>query len=382
MRVVDQSIDKSASQAGAAGPAAGQWRPLISVLLAVRDEEDRIGDCLAALAAQDYPPDRIELLVADGASSDGTVAAVQRFAASAPFVVMVIKNPKLCSAAGFNAGLRRARGDLIAILGARAVPEPSFLSASVRALEESGADAVGGVVIGEAAGLQAETVALSLGSAFGVGGARYRYATEAGEVDTINYATYRRELFSQVGGFDERMDNVEDDEFNYRLRAAGKRLYLTPEIRCHYRVRPTLIALALQYARYGYPKIRVLRRHPRQMRPRQFVPAALVLGLAVSLLASLLPGRRSRVAGWAFRLLLASYVGAALAASIATAKQHGWRYLPLLPLAFAAMHLSYGGASLVGTIRFWLLPVVLGRAEPSDVPSFPSSPTAIQESAS
>jgi len=96
----------------------------------------------------------------------------------------------------------------------------------------------------------------------------------AAEVDTINYGAYRHEVFAQLGGFDETMTNVEDDEFNYRLRAAGGRLFLTPAIRCDYEARTGIIALIRQYARYGYPKIRVLRRHPRQMRARRRFPGA------------------------------------------------------------------------------------------------------------
>src|SRR5205823_4088051 len=104
-------------------------------------------------------------------------AMLHEFAASAPFRVDLIDNPKGTAAAGFNQALGMAGGEVIVILGARAMPAPTFLSASVHALETSGADAVGGIVTAEAAGLQAEVVALALGSRFGVGDARYRYAS-------------------------------------------------------------------------------------------------------------------------------------------------------------------------------------------------------------
>jgi succinoglycan biosynthesis protein ExoA len=340
--------------------------PLVSILLAVRNDAASLIGCLEALAAQDYPADRLELIVADGGSADGTVEAVQRFAAAARFPVRLTANPRGNAPAGFNAALRQARGEVIVMLGARARPAANFLYTSVRALQESGADAAGGVVTGEAAGLQAEAVALALGSRFGVGGARYRYAFQAGEVDTLNYGAYRREVFDRIGGFDETMDNVEDDEFNYRLRAAGGRLYLSPEIRCRYRVRPSILALARQYARYGYPKVRVLRRHPRQMQPRQFAPALLVGGLLLTGLAAL----ANRYARPAFGLLFGAYTLASLTVSLRLSLRHGMRYLPLLPVAFAAMHFSYGAASLAGAVRFLLLPALLGREEPSEVPRF------------
>jgi succinoglycan biosynthesis protein ExoA len=173
-------------------------------------------------------------------------------------------------------------------------------------------------------------------------------------------------VFTEVGGFDETMDNVEDDEFNYRLRAAGKRLYLTPEIRCRYSVRPSLLLLAQQYCRYGYPKVRVLLRHPRQMRARQFAPAVLVTALALSLLAS----PRFVLARWLFWLTAIAYTAALGGVSMGLARRHGWRYLPLLPVAFAGMHFGYGASSLLGAIRFALLPALLRRPEPPSVPAF------------
>jgi succinoglycan biosynthesis protein ExoA len=340
--------------------------PLVSVLLAARNEEASINACLVALAHQDYPPDLIELVVADADSEDATATTVDRFAACAPFTVKAVRNPRRTAAAGFNTALRHARGAVIVILGARARPEPGFVAACVAALRASGADAVGGVVRGCGEGLQGRVNALALGSRFGVGGARYRYGGRAGEVDTVNYGAYRRDVFARIGGFDETMTNVEDDEFNYRLRANGGRLTLSPEIRCEYYVRPTLSGLARQFVRYGYPKVRVLRRHPQQMQPRQFAPAAFVSVLLCA--AAVAPRLR------AGRLLLAlaggAYLAASLAISFRLARRHGWRTLPLLPVAFVGMHLGYGIASLAGSVRFLLWPALARRREQPEIPCF------------
>lgn len=338
----------------------------VSVLLAVRNDAALLRRCFAALAAQDYPSDRMEVIVADGDSSDDIVALVRAFAQAAPFSIRLVQNRRRSAAAGFNAGLRVARGTVIVILGARAVPAPSFLSRSVEALQSSGAAAAGGVVSAAASGLEAETVALALRSPFGVGDARYRFSLTAGHVDTLNYGAYRREVFAEAGGFDEAMDNVEDDEFNYRLRARGKRLYLSPEIRCGYVARPRLASLARQFARYGYPKVRVLRRHPRQMRPRQFVPAALV----AALICGLAGYRYFRVARGLFWTALGSYAVSNAAASAWIARRDGWRFLPLLPLAFAGMHFGYGAASLAGVLRFLVWTALRRRQEPAEVPFF------------
>jgi succinoglycan biosynthesis protein ExoA len=334
-----------------------------------------LADCLRSIAEQDYPAELTEIIVADGASCDCSRSVVERFERESGRGVHWIENPGLSAPCGFNAALQSASGEVLIILGVRALPAKDFVSTSIAALDRSGADAVGGVVSARGAGLQGQAIALALASRFGVGGASYRYASSPGDTDTLNYGAYRRAVFEELGGFDERMENVEDDEFNYRLRAAGKRLYLDPSIRVSYRVRPSLFALFRQYVRYGYPKARVLRRHPRQMRPRQFIPALLVLtlcsGLALAPFSSI--GRRL------LTMTAVAYAGASLSASLSIARGRGWRYLALLPLAFAAMHLGYGWASLLGTVRFLLIPALTGRPDPSAVPLV-SNRSAIVES--
>jgi succinoglycan biosynthesis protein ExoA len=346
--------------AGSQSDATGEL-PLVSVLIAVRNDGDFLRRCLAALGTQDYPHDRLEVVIADGRSTDETPAVIGDFCAEAPFRVLAINNACLSAASGFNAALKLAEGTLIVLLGARAEPVGDFISESVRVLQRTGADVAGGVVTGDAKGLQSEAVALALASPFGVGDAHYRYASQSGFVDTLNYGMYRRELFEELGDFDEELTNVEDDEFNYRLREAGKLLYLSPAIRCRYHVRPTLTSLARQYARYGFPKIRVLLKHPRQMRPRQFAPAALVTALAIAALGSV----RFAAARRLLLLIAAAYGACSLLASVATARRSGWRYLPLLPFAFAGMHFGYGAASLLGTARFgmpWLIQTLRSAA--------------------
>jgi succinoglycan biosynthesis protein ExoA len=347
-------------------PMRSDHAPFVSVLLAIRNEAPLLRGSLAAIAAQDYPSERMEVVVADGASVDGSRGMVEAFAASHPFPVRIVDNPKRSAAAGFNAGLQLARGTVIVILGARALPAPTFLTESVLALNESGADVVGGVVRAFAEGAEAQAAALALGSPFGVGDARYRYSQSAGDVDTVNYGAYRSSVFQEAGGFDETMDNVEDDEFNYRLRAAGKRLYLSPRIRCAYVSRPTIASLAAQYARYGYPKVRVMLRHPKQMRPRQFAPA----GLVAALLLGLAGYSRWELARRLFWLTTGAYTFASLVASCAIVRRSGLRYLPLLPLAFGAMHISYGAASLAGVLRFLVWPILWRLPEPSEIPMF------------
>ncbi len=312
--------------------------PLVSVLIPMRNEERFIGACLRSLAAQDYPHDHFELLVIDGESTDDSPRIVQRFAADTDIEVRLLENPALKTAPALNIGLNTARGEVIVRVDAHAEVAPDFLSQSVAALKETGADAVGGPIDSMAEGLVGEAIALAMSSPFGVGNAAFRYSQEPQYTDTVAFAAYRRDVFERIGGFAEDIDFGEDDEFNYRLGDAGGKIFLTPKIRSIYHTRSSLPTLFQQYRAYGRAKVKVLRRHPAHARLRQVIPATFVGALGGLWLTSPL----IRPFRGLLRLLLTLYVFAALAASAKIASEKGWRYLPVLPLAFACLHVSYG----------------------------------------
>jgi succinoglycan biosynthesis protein ExoA len=312
--------------------------PLVSVLIPMRNEERRIEACLQSLAAQDYPRERFEVLVMDGASSDRSRELVDDLARRENLPLRLIDNPGRTTARGLNLGLLAARGDVIVRVDAHAAVAPDFLKESVTALRETEADGVGGPIESAGEGLVGEAIALAMSSPFGVGNAHFRHSRETRYADTVAFPAYRRSLFDEVGRFAEDIEYGEDDEFNYRLGDAGKKLLLTPRINSIYYTRSSLPALFRQYLGYGRAKVEVLRRHPRQARPRQFVPALFVAALATLSALSLLSGIFRR--GLLFVAL--SYLAALFAFSLRIASGRGWRYLPILPPAFACLHTAYG----------------------------------------
>ena len=328
--------------------------PRVSVVIPARNEERYIERCLRSLIAQDYPLSRLEVIVADGDSTDATPLLVSRLAASSPLPIRLLPNPGRTTACGLNVGVRNASGDVIIILGAHSEAAPTFVSSSVAALDRSGADAVGGPIDTVAEGRVGQAVALALSSPFGVGDARFRYSQDEGPVDTVAFAAYRRQVFDKIGLFDESLSSNVDDEFNYRLAHAGGRLWLSPDIHSRYFSRSSLKALLRQYWRYGHWKMPVAQRHPRQIRPRHLVPSLLVAVLAVSgLLAPL-----SRLARIVFAATAISYAIASIIAATAIAARQGWPYLPWLPPAFACIHIGYGLGFWAGLLRFAVLPAL------------------------
>ena len=321
----------------------------VTVIMPVRNEGAFMARSLRAVLEQDYPPDLMQVLVADGMSDDATREVVEELARAHPaHTVEIVDNPGGIVPTGFNAALSRAVGHVIVRVDGHTVIAKDYVSSCVTALERSGADNVGGRMDAAGHGRVGEAIALATSSPFGVGDSQFHYASGEQWVDTVYLGAWRREVFDRVGGFDPEMVRNQDDEFNYRLRAAGGRILLTDRIRSRYYSRASLRRLFRQYRQYGFWKVRVLQKHPKQMSLRQFVPpafAAAVVGGAV-----LAPTSRGVRRLWV--ATLAAYGLAAVTASVSVARRSGWRHLPLLPLAFAAMHLGYGGGFLAGLVRF------------------------------
>ena len=332
--------------------------PPVSAIVAMRDEEAFIGKCLDSLAAQDYPSELLEILVVDGRSTDRSREIVSTKQENMPRL-RLLDNEKLISPAAFNIGIREARGQVLIIISAHCYLAPDYVTSCVEYLSKTDADCVGGPIetIGETD--TARAIALAMSSPFGVGDALFRYSEREQYVDTLAFGAYRREVFERVGLFDEKLAGSEDDEFNYRLRSHGGKLLLTPAIRSFYYGRGSLAALCRQYFRYGLGKVRVVARHPKLVRLRHFVPALFVASLIVCALLGL-------ASPW-FALLLALVIGCylvfSLSAAARIAAREGWRYLPLLPAAFACLHLSYGAGFLLGVGRFLIQRVTQPRSQ-------------------
>ena len=321
--------------------------PFVTVIIPVRNEAGYIGRCLQALAAQDYPRDRFEVIVLDGGSTDFTEDEVRLTAETAGLTVFYAGNPKHTAAAGFNLGLTLAHGAVIVRLDGHCRPATGFIAASVRVLETTGADAAGGPIETRGHGAVGRAIALAMSSGFGIGDTAFRHAG-AGlqDTDSVPYGAYRRDVFERVGNLAEDIDRGEDDEFNYRLRSAGGRIVLSPEIRSTYYCRETLPALARQYWGYGLAKAAVLQRHPYRVRPRHLVPSALVLAVG----GGIVLGSVSRWFGRIAWLAAGAYALANALATLRLAPQNK-REARYLPLAFACIHLPAGAGMLVGFVQ-------------------------------
>ena len=253
--------------------------PFISVLMPVRNETAFIQRSLAAVLAQDYPRDRMEIVIADGLSTDGTREAIKAVQLRNPNVIL-IGNPGKIVSTGLNAALRVAKGEIIIRVDGHCEIATDYVSRCVSHLADPNVDCVGGPLetIGET--YPARAIAAAMSSSFGVGGSAFRVGTrEAKFVDTVAFPGFRRETIQRAGPFDEELVRNQDDEYSYRVRKLGGRILLAPDIQSRYYSRASFRKLWKQYFQYGYWKVRVLQKHSRQMSARQFVPPLFVIAL-------------------------------------------------------------------------------------------------------
>ena len=321
--------------------------PFVSVVMPVRNEAAFIRRSVGSVLAQDYAADRLEVIVTDGCSTDGTADIIRALAAEDPRVCL-LQNTGRIVATGLNQAVAAARGEIIVRVDGHCEIAADYVRCCVAHLVRGEADGVGGPLetIGETP--VARAIAAAMSSPFGVGDSAFRTAPAAASiVDTIAFPAYTRRILDLAGPFDVDLVRNQDDEYNYRLRKLGGRLMLAADVRSRYYSRSSFRLLARQYFQYGYWKVRVLQKHPLQMRPRQFVPPAFVVALAGSaLMAPWLP------TGILAAAIGASYVVANLAATVSVARRAGIGVAPYLPLSFAILHFSYGCGFVVGAIRF------------------------------
>jgi GT2 family glycosyltransferase len=316
-------------------------QPFISVIVPVRNEAPFIRHTLAQLLEQDYDPERFEILVADGQSTDDTAAIVRQLAAEHANL-RLLHNPGRWSSAGRNLGIRAARGEIIVIVDGHCdLANPHYLHDLAEAFARSGADCVGRPQPLDVAGASPvqRAIAAARTSRLGHHPDSFIYSAAEQFVRPQSVAVaYRRSVFDTVGLFDESFDACEDVEFNHRLDRAGLSCFFTPRVKAHYYPRSSLAGLLRQMVRYGRGRVRLLRKHPETFSLSGFIPALFLLGVVAGPLAALL----FPWLAFLYFAVLAVYGLAVGGVSVALAwRARDLRLLPWLPAVFIAIH---GGA--------------------------------------
>ena len=320
-------------------------KSFISVILPVRNEALALPSLLESLVLQDYPRDAFEIIVADGRSTDQTRTVVRDFAAHAEVPVLLVENPGIRSSAGRNAGVAASRGEFIIFIDGHChIPSRTLLRDTIALFQSTRADCLcrPQPLLAPASAWLGSVVAAARASALGHGRDSLIYdLTTAGYVDPASSgASYRRPVFTAIGGFDERFDACEDVEFNTRLRKAGMIAYIDPRLAVHYAPRSTLRSLLQQMIRYGRGRIRLMRKHRDTIAFSQLAPAAFFAWTIVAALACVLSA--SPWLRWVLCAPLVLYLFVSATAAFSLSRKHtAGFFLPAIAV-YSVIHLGLG----------------------------------------
>ncbi len=331
--------------------------PLVSVIIPARNAEEHIARCLNSVLGQDYPPQRMEILVVDGMSSDATPEIVRRYAAE-DNRVKLLENPERIVPTALNRGIRASRGKVIVRLDAHAWMAPDYVSQCVEWLRRTGADAVGGAMRAVGRGLVGRAIALAHHIWFGLGGGALHNERASGSVDTLYLGAWPRDVLERVGLFDERLVRNQDIELHARIRRAGGRVYLASDIVVHYSCRDRLQHLWRQNFANGYWNIFTAWHAPGSLSLRHFAPLIATVGFGILCLGAML----WLPAIWLVLGMMGAYAAMVAIATVSVLLRQRSASVLLLPAVFVTLHMAYGVGSLAGLFA-WLLKRGPFRAE-------------------
>jgi GT2 family glycosyltransferase len=291
----------------------------------------------------------VELLVADGASTDDSVARLSAADEADGLSLTVIDNPDRWVSPGLNRCIRAARGHLIVRVDCHSRYPSDYLQSCLDAADQTGAENVGGVVVAAGRTPAERAVACAMDSPFG-GAVWSRHGGNGRvEVDTVPYGAFRPKAFRLAGLFDEALVRNQDDEFNLRLRLAGGRVVLDPSIRSFYTPRGSFRRLFRQYFEYGRWKPAVMRKHRRPTSMRSLIPVLFVGSLLVlAVLSPFVPAARWALAAEAIVYGLGAVVFGIRAVR---RRRERWSLLPRVVAAFPTFHVAHGLGMMAGLAR-------------------------------
>jgi glycosyltransferase involved in cell wall biosynthesis len=220
-------------------------------VIPVLNGERTIGDCIDSLLQLRYPTERVELVVVDNGSRDGTAAVLRQYAGRVVQLQEATRGP----GAARNAGLRAAEGDVVAFTDADCRVDPEWLGAVIAPLEDPRVGIAGGAIRALPPANDVEQ--------FGEVIHDHRQAIEVYEPPyaiTMNWAS-RRAVLEELGGFDERFRRCEDVDLSYRMTQAGYTIVFTRAAVVYHRNEDRLAGLFREGFEHGFHGVLALKHH-------------------------------------------------------------------------------------------------------------------------
>lgn len=326
---------------------------IISFAIVAFNEETYLPELLNDLKQQDYPHSKIEVLLIDSMSTDNTRRIMEDFSAedNGFLAVKVLENPKKIIPCGHNVALENYTGEALVRIDAHASMPADFISKNVAVLN-SGEMASGGRrpnIIDDSTPFK-ETLLSAEQSMFGSGFASYRNSNKKMYTSSLFCGMYKREIYDNVGKYNELLPRSEDNDMTYRIRKAGFKLCYSPDIVFYQHTRNSLPKMLKQKYLNGYWIGKTMGISPKCFSLFHFVPFAFVLAIIFTTVLALLGFPLLSYLMWI------AYISLITVMTVAEIIKKPVITNLLLPFIFFLLHISYGVGTLLGLIvmPFWV----------------------------
>ena len=316
-----------------------------SIVIPTFNEQENISNCLDSIINQNYDNNLIDIIIVDGHSSDATVSKVKHYQEKFSNISL-IENPVRKTPTSLNIGIKKAKGEVIVILGAHASLDPDFLFYNNKYLTEMKLKVTGGTQVNVGFNFMQKAIGLAMENPFAMGSAPYRWSTKEQFVDTVVYAAYKRELFDEIGYFEENFSISEDSELNWRIRKAGHNIFFSPKIKSFYHPRKSLPKFIQQMFRYGILRAHMFKKHLSAIKITHLAPPLFVIALLVLLLLTL----SSILNAFLLIIFLSCYIFANLMGILLRMSKENLKFVSIIPIIIFLLHFSWGLGFIVGSV--------------------------------
>lgn len=321
---------------------------VVSIVIPILNEEKYIANCIESILEQDYPKEKLELVLVDGISSDDTLAIIERYKSYCPFI-KVYSNPQKTVQFALNIGIMNAKGKYIVRMDAHSEYVADYVSKCIEFLEKTNAFDVGGPMIAKGKNDIQKVVAAAYHSPFALGGGKFHIENFEGYADTVFLGAFRKQDLIDIGLYDERLPRSEDDDLTFRINEAGYKVYITPQIKSVYYPRDSYSSLFKQYFEYGLWKVAVIKKHKKPARISHLIPLLFILFLLFFGLGSLI----FRPIRYIFVIVMCLYIVLDVFFSFKNKYINSFKNKLRLMYVHFVLHFSYGIGFLIGIFKFF-----------------------------
>jgi len=309
---------------------------VISVVCPVYNEEDYISD-LIHFFFNSFPIEK-ELFLIDGGSTDRTRTIISQYQIDYPNIILLENSQKYVPFA-LNKAIPHCSGDIIVRIDAHSDYELDYFEKILSTFTKTGADIVGGPTRTRFKTIFQEAVSVAICDSFAIGNSKVHQLDYEGYTDSVTFGAWRKEVFSKIGFFDTTLKRNQDDEFHYRARSKGLKIYQDPAIKLYYYPRSDARGLFRQYFEYGLYKPKVLGKIRSGMRVRHLIPSLFTIYLLLLLPLALI--------SMYLYIPLYTYISLCLYKCIRLNTSNIKARIYLL-LVFPIIHIAYGSGFLLG----------------------------------